>query len=147
MPSLVCRTAVGQMRQTLLVVCRRPTRVLNWCNDGEREQFPFLPTSWWRYSERPGGRQFIMCPSPWPCHWRNRQAHVCMNYQPSHLRSLPPPPPFFPPSLWRFDTEEREHGELEYERVLKCIFTLSIKTLKEFGQAPWDNTRHQTATI
>lgn len=31
-------------------------------------------------------------PPPWPCHWMNRQAHVCMNYyhQPSHLRSTPP---------------------------------------------------------
>lgn len=118
MLSLVYRTAVSQTKQTLLTVCFRPTRVLNWCNDGEREQFPSLPTSWWLCSEGPGGRQFIMCPSPWPCHWRNRQAHVCMNYQPSHLRS--------PPSL----TVESWHGGARTWgfRVLKCIFSLSIKT-------------------
>lgn len=42
----------------------RPTHnALNWCNDGERERFPFLPTSWWLCVEVPDGRQFIMCPS------------------------------------------------------------------------------------
>lgn len=102
-------------------VCARPTRVLNWCNDGEREQFPFLPTSWWRCSEGPGGRQFIMCPSPWPCHRRNRQAHVCMNYAPSHLGSPPHPPASPPPSRTggRFDTEGREHGDLGVWKSIK----------------------------
>lgn len=100
MLSLVYRTAVSQTKQTPLIVCVRPTRVLNWCNDGEREQFPFLPTSWWLFSEGPGGRQFIMCPSPWPCHWRNRQAHVCMNYPPSHLPSPPSLPPTLTVEIW-----------------------------------------------
>lgn len=84
------------MNKLLSYSVLRPTRVLNWCNDGEREQFPFLPTSWWLCSEVPGGSQFIMCPSPWPCHWRNRQAHVCMNYQPSHL----PNPPSHIVDIW-----------------------------------------------
>lgn len=54
------------------------------------------------------------------------QAGTCVHELPT-LPPTKPPPPFFPPSLWRFDTGEREHGELEYERVLKCIFTLSIR--------------------
>lgn len=65
---------------------------------------------------------------PGPVTGGNRQAHVCMNYQPSHLPSPPLPSP---PSLT--DTEEREHGGLEYARALKCIFTLSIKDLKCLG--------------
>lgn len=93
---LVYRSAVSQTRQTLLILCVKAHTRPNWCNDGERERFPFLPTSWWLCSEVPGGRQFIMCPSPWPCHWRNRQAHVCMNYQPSHL----PNPPSHTVEIW-----------------------------------------------
>lgn len=98
----------------------RPTRVLNWCNDGEREQFPFLPTSWWLCSEVPGGRQFIMCPS-FLALSLEEQAGTCVH-------ELPRTPPLHLPSLWRFDTERRQHGGSEYAGELKYIFTLSVKS-------------------
>lgn len=117
-------------QQTPLGARVRPTRVLNWCNDGEREQFPFLPTSWWRCSEGPGGRQFIMCPSPLALSLGGTGRHMCAWItNPPTYPALPSPP--LPPSLT--DTEEREHGGLEYARALKCIFTLSIKDLKCLG--------------
>lgn len=53
------------------------------------------------------------------------QAGTCVH----ELPTLPPPQPSSL-SLRRFDTEEREHGGLEYARLLNCIFTLSIKALK-----------------
>jgi hypothetical protein len=63
----------------------RPTHNgLYWCNDGERERFPFLPTSWWLCMEVPGGRQFIMSPSPGLS--LGEQAGTCVH-------ELPPLPP------------------------------------------------------
>lgn len=77
----VCVHACMNMR----VCVWRPTHNgLNWCNDGERERFPFLPTSWWLCMEVPGGRQFIMSPSPGLS--LGEQAGTCVH-------ELPPLPP------------------------------------------------------
>lgn len=120
-PSSIYLTAVIQTQQTPLIEWMRPTRALNWCNDGEREQFPFLHIMVAVLGGSPVERQFIMCPSSWPCHCRNRQAHVCMNYKPSHLPSPSSLPPSRTVEVWH--RGERENmGLLQYARVLKCIF-------------------------
>lgn len=111
---LVYRAVVNYKKQTLLRVCTRPTRVPNWCNDGERERFPFLPTSWWLCSEGPGGRQFIMCPSPLALSL-DEQAGTCVH------ELLPPTlPPTKHPSVLCGDFIKR--GERTSGiRVLKSI--------------------------
>lgn len=125
-------------QQTPLGARVRPTRVLNWCNDGEREQFPFLPTSWWRCSEGPGGRQFIMCPSPLALSLGGTGRHMCAWItNPPTYPALPSPP-----SLPHWHRGERTWGI----RVCKSIEVhihfvhQGLKVLR----CAWDESRRQT---